>query len=204
MLTFIRLAVILAADSTAFEGEAKNREKTPAHKAIQYREKTDYYDFKAKNLERIRKKIKKLGPQKGHQHFGASMKHKITWVLDYMPSSGGCHVRDVSLILDVKFIMPRWRDKKKAPQSLQKQWDIYYKKLKEHEDIHALLASQTAQQIKNTLLSLKKAKTCSQLEKKAHHSVKKLLAKGEKLQHLYDRITQHGQTQERYKNELKF
>ncbi len=63
-----------------------------------------------------------------------------------------CMISDVHVSLELQYILPKWRQEKRAGQDAQRAWRKLYKAIVSHEKIHGGIAKATAKSIERSLL----------------------------------------------------
>jgi len=79
-----------------------------------------------------------------------------------------------------------------------KWWDDQLVKLAIHEKIHGRIAKESARELEGELLKLKDL-TCSNVKNAVSNRANFIFRKHKRRQEDYDRLTEHGLKQERYK-----
>jgi predicted secreted Zn-dependent protease len=123
-----------------------------------------------------------------------AFKYSFTWVKqgDY------CAITDVKVHLHITYMYPRLANS--TGKHTQEWWDDQLEKLAIHEKIHGRIARESARELERELLKLKDL-TCSNVKNAVSNRANFIFRKHKRRQEDYDRLTEHGLKQERYKGD---
>ncbi len=174
----ILLALSLAG-LTAFPAVAANLSKTYS-----------YFTVGGTTLDQLESQLASRGPtvkSTGRRHPGATQMEFST-KLSYAESKGYCRVEKVTVSVKAKVILPRWRQRGKAPQDVRVIWDTLSSDIKRHEESHVIIAKNHARELEQALEALRRQKTCAAIAAKAKAISAKILAKHDREQERFDRV----------------
>lgn len=156
---------------------------------------TTYYTVRGGSVENLRSQVKTLGPQKGGKRYDAGTEYQIRWRYRSVTANGICRFDSAVVLLNVKFIYPRWEIPPSASERLVQTWKRYYTNLLRHEDGHLDLALTGSRELLQAIKEILPEITCRSIEAKADSFAEAIVASVQKKQVEYDRITDHGATQ---------
>ena len=107
-----------------------------------------------------------------------------------------CAITDVKIHLHITYMYPRLINS--TGKSTQQWWDEQLEKLAVHERIHGKIARESAHELEREILKLKDL-TCSNVKNAVSNRANFVLRKHKRRQEDYDRLTEHGLQQERYR-----
>jgi predicted secreted Zn-dependent protease len=165
------------------------------HEGIILQIDTTYYTVRGSTVDDLRSQVKTLGPQKGGKRFDAGTEYQIRWRNRSVTANGICRFDSVVVHLNVKFIYPRWQIPPSASERLVNTWRRYFTKLLEHENGHLDLALAGCREILQAIKQIQPEITCRAIEEKAESIAEAIVARVQKKQLEYDRVTDHGTTQ---------
>ena len=121
-----------------------------------------------------------------------TFKYNYTW----MKQGDHCAITDVKIHLHITYMYPRLANS--TGKSTQQWWDNQLEKLAIHEQIHGRIARESAHELEQELLKLKDL-TCSNVKNAVSNRANFVFRKHKRRQEDYDRLTEHGLQQERYR-----
>lgn len=101
----------------------------------------------------------------GNRHPGATQ-IRFGGDLTYTKRGTRCAVEDVTVTLETKIILPRWKNRKRASPEMAMIWDALSADIKRHEERHAEIARQHAKLLESRLMKLRPARDCDRLQEK--------------------------------------
>jgi predicted secreted Zn-dependent protease len=101
----------------------------------------------------------------GNRHPGATQ-IRFGGNLTYTKRGTRCAVEDVTVTLETKIILPRWKNRKRASPEMAMIWDALSADIKRHEERHAEIARQHAKLLETRLMKLRPARDCDRLQEK--------------------------------------
>lgn len=105
---------------------------------------------------------------------------------------GRCVVLDVDIVLNIKYIYPKWRGKSRASKKLQRAWDAFFSELVRHEKKHGDIERKAA---KNALAAIKRttgrvSRDCKDYAKKVLGRLKSIDSRAERAHRQFDKREQ--------------
>ena len=91
--------------------------------------------------------------------------------------------------------LPEWDPPDDAPAALVKRWKAWLAELEVHEQGHVDIGIQTAQRLREEILSLRPTSECESLRKEVGALGKEHVARGKEADARYDEVTNHGEKQ---------
>ena len=116
----------------------------------------------------------------------------INWNFRWRYNKNSCWITSASTKLNTTYTLPKLETKS---NDVNQVWNQWYPKLVLHEKGHHKLAVKIASKIKNTISDMPRARTCTELEKKANGIGQALISELGELNIQYDKRTNHGETQ---------
>lgn len=109
-----------------------------------------------------------------------------------------CRVKRFRAQCNATIKLPRWHDVAKAPQHIQDWWKTTYEVLRVHEFGHADICLDVARDVERAVQRVRPRDFCGQLSAEVTNAAEAVIDTLNGRQEEYDRITNHGRTQERY------
>jgi len=122
----------------------------------------------------------------------SSFKYSYTW----RQKGSMCTVSDVKVHLHLLYTYPRLADS--TGQHTAQWWNETLKKLTIHEHIHGDIARDAAKELERELLRIRDV-PCSDIKDKVRYRADRVFQDHQRRQEDYDRLTEHGLQQERYR-----
>lgn len=152
----------------------------------------EYYDIEGHSKAELRANMQKFGPK---DQFGMARDAYTSWHVSWSwpRKNGKIDFNSTQLSKTLKIIMPRWGADpvKKEDSLLRKEWELYIKKLAEHEFRHASFFLHNVTKIKKKIMKAVAANPKLSFDD-ANYEAYKVLAKIRKLDKDYDLKTDHG------------
>lgn len=159
-------------------------------------ETTEHYTIRGDDPRDLREQMNRLGMRGADgQTFDANTASRIRWDFTYRTSSDDCRIGTVLVLLDIRYLMPRWDGHTSAPRTLRDAWDAYVEKLAAHERTHGDLARRTAEDLELALLNLPGKRYCEEVGKDANDLAKNAVKELQRQDAEYDARTRHGYTE---------
>ena len=152
--------------------------------------KYSYFNIYGKSAEDLDREIARRGPKlklTGSRHPGAT---SMNFGLKTKISNDGtyCKLERAFVTLDLKVILPRWKNRPRASEDMAIMWDTLSSDIKRHEERHALIARSYAIDLERSLESLPRDRDCKRLQAKAETLADKLLSAHAQAQADFDRV----------------
>ncbi len=123
-----------------------------------------------------------------------TFKYNYTWV----KHENTCSITEVNIHLHITYVYPHLAGS--PGKHTQKWWDNILKKLSVHERIHGEIAKESAHELERELKKIKNI-PYSNVKNTVTSQANFIFRKHQQLQEDYDRLTEHGMKQERYKKQ---
>ena len=159
--------------------------------------KVEYYDVKGWDLARIQQEMNANGPvdRNSGNRVWAHTTWRVRWNITYAEESISCRPQSIEAVLYLEFVVPRWIERDKAPEAVQKKWDIFYAALQKHEQQHAIFGYDAAKEIEEALMAIPKKRLCSQVREEADAISEKIIRKHNLRDIELDAKTDHGRAE---------
>jgi len=160
-------------------------------------ETVKYYMVTGKGKKEIVRSMKRNSPikQKGRTFQGntsSQIKYKFTWIR----KNGVCTINKVTVRIHITYLYPKLAQQ--TSKAIRQWWDTYMERLTEHELVHGEIALESAHVLDRALNTLK-TPNCDNVEKRVKNKFDSIMQKYKKKQKDYDKLTEHGIHQERFK-----
>jgi predicted secreted Zn-dependent protease len=157
---------------------------------------TEYYEITGSSVKELRKQMNKFGVrEQDGKRFDARTEWLVHWTYMFHRAGMVCMIGGVKATLDIKYLMPKWTNASSASEKLQEKWNRYYAALQKHEEGHAEIARQAADEIEKSLGKMRGGANCPGLGEEANKIGNAILDDYRKKEKDYDRQTKHGKTQ---------
>lgn len=153
------------------------------------RKSTVYFTVRGKTASELDSALMRNGPQAGGmaRHPGAAQ-IKFSGDIKYSEAKGRCSVAAARVNLNLRLILPSWRDRNGAPRGLAVLFDSLSGDIKRHEERHAEIATQHAHQMEQALKSLPAQKTCEAMQALVSRTTDQQIALHDEDQQRFDAI----------------
>lgn len=152
-----------------------------------------FFTVGGSTLEELMNQLGTRGPEvasTGQRHLGAT-RLRFNTRLGYV-QNGKCSISEATVTVRARIILPKWRDRRAAGQSLRIFWDTLSSDIKRHEEGHVVIAKNHARDIENALLELRPAANCEVLADEAKRTIARGLAGYGNASSRFDRIESAG------------
>lgn len=169
----------------------------PAFGEVLLTEKVKYYSVGGYGKSEITKNLKKYAPhKKGNDSYPAYTQTDLKYEYSWGKRGSRCTITKVKIYLDLTYVYPKLTQ----PQSkrTQKWWDEKIRKFEIHEKIHGSISKRSAHELDRKMRSLTDI-NCSNAKQTIASRAKFILRQMKKAQKDYDRITEHGIKQHKYR-----
>jgi predicted secreted Zn-dependent protease len=149
-----------------------------------------YFSIGGKTLDEIERELVRRGPKvrsTGSRHPGATQM-EFTTRIGYAEGNGGCNIVKVSVNVQAKMILPRWRLRAKADGDTGLIWDTLSADIKRHEESHVIIAKNHARDLELALRRIGRQPNCKVAAAKAKAVSDRILALHDRTQEEFDRI----------------
>lgn len=158
----------------------------------------EYYEIAGRTERELRAAMNRLGPKTADGvPFDGNSLWESHWDFTYAPNPSGseCRLRTLVVTVDLKRLMPRWKDRATAPAGLGAKWDRYIAALDVHEDGHEDIGLAIGAEVRRRLSALDRAPTCKELHASLDREGQAVTDEFATRDAAYDRETDHGATQ---------
>ena len=170
---------------------------TPAIAKVLLTEKVEYYSVSGTGKKEITSNLKKHSPhKKGKDYFPAYTQTDIKYEYSWGKKGNRCIVKKVTVRLTLTYVYPRLTSAQSS--TVQKWWDDKIKRFVVHENIHGDISKRSAYELDRKLRGLKDL-NCKSAKSVIGARAKYIIRQMKKEQKEYDRITQHGIKQHKYR-----
>lgn len=184
MTTARRLGILSVAAALLLTPATDGRAETIVRKSI------SYFQIRGTTADDLDRELSHRGPQtqsSGSRHPGATQ-IKFGGELTYVQSDGRCRVGEADVTLDIRIILPTWKNRKRAKGDLALIWDALSSDIKRHEERHAEIARQHAKQLEKALQALRSQKTCEAMQEKVASTTSRIIEAHDRAQMGFDRV----------------
>jgi len=169
--------------SFSFEKQAEAR--------VKVKEKTTYYRISGKTGAALNKSMLQGGGSRiSLSHAVAATETELDFGEPKIVIKGNkCVVEDVDVFLNIKYIYPKWADRRGASVKTKKRWAAFWKELKRHERNHGEIAKAGAKALEKELKKMTGtvASGCSNFGAFAGFKLKTIIRKMGQAQKNFDR-----------------
>lgn len=177
---FLVCVTFLMTDALIYDAYARN---------VSIKEKVKYYNISGRTAKDFAHSMSKNGPY-SFQHrkrAWATAARDMSYSLFRVKTSRGCRLKSVKVSLKILYTMPKLRASKRVSKRELRKWKRMYALLDKHEKVHGAYYRQLANKSRKSLLKIKRAKSCRQLDNKARKVMKKLSTQDAKRNDAFDR-----------------
>lgn len=156
-------------------------------------EKTETYKIYGQSESELRESLNQASPCKENgTTFDAHTTWYVKWFFTWKYNDGVYKISTANSNVEIKFIMPEWSDKARAPKELQKKWENYYQALLSHEIGHRNIGVEAARAVVSAIKNVQPAINAQIIEKNANAAANRVLERYRTQEKEYDRETAHG------------
>ncbi len=152
------------------------------------RKSTVYFTVRGKTASELDSALMRSGPQAGIARHPGAAQIKFSGDIKYSEAKGHCSVAAARVNLNLKLILPNWKDRNGAPRGLAVLWDSLAGDITRHEERHAEIATQHARQMEKALKSLPPQKTCEAMQALVSRTTDEQIALHDEDQRRFDQI----------------
>ncbi|MCD2176814.1 DUF922 domain-containing Zn-dependent protease [Rhizobium sp. C1] len=153
------------------------------------RKSTVYFSVSGRTASELDNALMRNGPKVGGmaRHPGAAQ-IKFSGDIKYSETKGRCSVAAARVNLNLRLILPNWKNRAGAPLGLAVLWDSLAGDIHRHEERHAEIATQHARQMEQALKSLPPQKTCEEMQALVTRTTDEQIALHDEDQQRFDRV----------------
>jgi predicted secreted Zn-dependent protease len=192
---FSTLSLLLLLPSSA--SALRRQSVSGSESGLTISSQTVRYKIYGRTAAALRAQMDRLGPidEPTGTHFDGYANWTFYWSIRHRTSAGRCRVTTASILLELKYTLPRWQRSSNASATLVRRWNRYLKALRRHERGHGTIAIEAGRKMVKNLRLLDPRSSCSRLEKAADGVGRQGVARLNKVEAAYDAKTNHGTTQ---------
>jgi predicted secreted Zn-dependent protease len=128
----------------------------------------------------------------GEEGFTGWTRWRLTWSMEPIREVKGCKPGKVDVRLNVTRVLPEWKAPRQASKQLKTSWQRYIRALEDHEEEHALLAEEAAEDLHKALRALPPQAECADLTRQAEKVADRAISTLRKANAELDDRTDHG------------
>lgn len=158
----------------------------------------EYYEVGGTTEREILAEMTRLGPKTADgTSFSGNSLWQADWDFTYAPSPdrSECRLRTLSVRVELKQRLPRWRNRATASPGLGAKWDRYVAALAVHENGHDDIGRAVGAEVRRRLSALTRAPTCQKLHAALEREGQAVTEEFATKDAAYDTLTDHGGTQ---------
>lgn len=163
---------------------------TTTNAAVIFNQEFQFFDVSGKDTLELFKDIKKKSPlkdKKRNEGKAAAAAIKIIPNADYTIIDSRCHIKTITITVDVVIHQPRWLNYSEANSKSKVWWDNFIHDTKVHELKHAAIAKKHATLMQKKMMKHRSRSSCDKLEASLTGLVIKLLKNHDKAQLKFDK-----------------
>lgn len=155
------------------------------------------YEVTGHDIQALRYAISTRGPQAADgMRYAAHTNYDIHWNYNFASlTDGRCAVNAVQVTANINYRMPRLAQSSLMPERVNRQWQLYYRALHQHEEGHAQLGINAAHDIEHMLPTLAAQNDCGTMAGVANRAATEIIQHYHIKNLEYDRHTEHGHRQ---------
>ncbi len=143
---------------------------------LQVNEQVRYVDFTGRDLRTVILRMKSHSrKQRDGQTFYAETQSEYRVAFEPTNMESGCVLDSYKVVLDIEYRMPRWKNKKNAPELDRFQWNTNYRRIWRHERVHGEIAKAAGSEILSIIADIKSTESCTLLVESAAAAVRRFL-----------------------------
>jgi len=170
---------------------------TPALADVVKTVSTEYYIVQGTDIRTIYNNLKKNSPlNEGSKTFQAHTRTNIRYNFKWQKRNGSCTLKEATIYLHLTYLYPKLAHS--VDYKTRKWWKEFYGKLELHELIHGDISTRAAHELDDALKGFGSS-DCINFKANVKKRARRILDKMNKAQKDYDKLTEHGLKQERYK-----
>ncbi len=155
------------------------------------KERTKFYSVSGKTGEQVYRQMLRKGPRIGHskEHYiaTATINFKIVNIDGYEWGTK-CAIRDLDVVIDVLYRIPKWKRPKNPSRELVSAWETFIAHIWRHEKKHTAIAKGTAYELWRAVKGVKgdRKKKCKNMLKPAQKRAERVYTRYHKKQERFD------------------
>ena len=159
-------------------------------------EHVELYAVDGKDLSAVISEMNRVGPRSddGIRRWGVT-RYRLGWQFQHRRSKQDCRAEPLTVELHLETVLPSWRQRDQATPDQQANWAVLSRALAAHEEGHARIARQCAEQLQQALDKVAQAPDCEQLRQQLSSAGETSLDACDAQHADYDRRTRNGYLQ---------
>lgn len=153
-----------------------------------------YFSVGGRTAAELDEELSKRGPKMkntGSRHPGAT-RIRFGGSVTYVRRGRKCHVGEAKVTLTTNIILPRWKHRRSATQSLAIVWDTLASDIKRHEERHAEIARIHARELERRLKALRPNTDCNRLQAQVDKVTAEVVEAHDRDQARFDRVESYN------------
>lgn len=142
----------------------------------------------------LRSSMLMAGPEKDGRRWFGMTDWEVQWQFRYEPTESGCSMEWVGVEFSSRMTLPVWDGERGADPALVREWRVFARALRMHEEGHTATGLRAAREIRRRLQSVR-ANSCRTIAEEANSTAHEILDHFRQREREYDRETGHGRTQ---------
>ena len=151
----------------------------------------EYYDVTGATMEELQRQIR----AKGVEGWAGATWTRVKYELSVREDPDGCRIVAVNAAFDARIRLPRWANRREAPEAEQRAWDAWLPILRRHEEGHVRIGREAAARVERAVWDTPGGSSCADLTARARARADAVLADLRRRQRDYDLRTDHGRKQ---------
>lgn len=125
----------------------------PVYAKVIVKERTIYYPVNGKNGNELTESMLKGGKRNINLHhaIAATSTNYEIGDAEIEIDNRRCRVKKIDVIVEIKYVFPKWNGSSRATPELRAAWNKFYKELVRHEKTHGKIAKEGAKQLEREL-----------------------------------------------------
>jgi predicted secreted Zn-dependent protease len=152
------------------------------------------YEVTGRSAQDLLAAMQERGPRHGDRSFFGLTTSELRYAYRYGTRGGRCSADEVAVTVNLTVTLPQWTPPRGTPYALEREWRVFERALRGHEDDHRRIAEEEAATILRALGALR-APTCEALDAEARRQAEDIRARYAVVHQDFDRRTSHGRTQ---------
>jgi predicted secreted Zn-dependent protease len=154
---------------------------------IQTTTSTTYYSFEASTVQGIQRALYSQGPLVSGDDHGIALTSYTLWVnWEFLESTQTCALTQASVNLDIEYTYPQWMPTGSPNPRVYEEWDRFMQHVIAHEEQHAAIAMQCAQELTSLIEGIDSGAACGDLESRLNALIDSVYADCEQQQTAFD------------------
>jgi predicted secreted Zn-dependent protease len=153
--------------------------------------RVEYYDVTGTTFAELRDQMRAQGVDGWAGTTWTHVKYEFT----VRPGAEGCRVDSANAVFDARVRLPRWANRRAAPEEQQRAWDAWFPTLQRHEEGHVRIGRDAAARVERVLWDTPASASCPDVIARAKERAQAVLVDLRNQQEDYDLRTDHGRKQ---------